>query len=221
MGGACGSNCGNACSRESERTMNTQPSDHYLPDAALMKTSRRRRILSKKRILVATTSPTTALGEAAIPVDPALTDKDDDHFMTYSETEEDTGDSSPSKVVKKSSNLYRVNTSQRWKEHDLDEAEGELLRLMKHSSGGTSRSDYMYSDSSSTSSGTQISGLSPERKYSPPTVSTRADVMANAKRAKMSPNGRGNKFRGHALDLDKRAPPLSGYESKSISAQCE
>merc|ERR1719242_259477 len=182
MGGACGGNCGSACSRETGRTMNTQANDHYLPDAALMKTSRRRRLLSKKRILVATSSPTTTLGEDSVP-DVDLTDhtdKDDEHFMAYSETEEDTQDSSPSKQVSNGRNLYRVNTSQRWRRHDLDEAEGELLRLMKHSSGGTSRSDYMYSDSSSTSSGTHISGLSPEKKYKTPTVSTRADVMANA-----------------------------------------
>merc|ERR1719356_2121107 len=162
-------------------------------------------MLAKKRILVATASPTTTLGEVTIPIDAASTEKDEEDFLAYSETEEDTQDSSPSKEVLKRRNLYRANSSNRWREHELDEAEGQLLRLMKYSSGGTSRSDYMYSDSSSTSSGTQISGLPPEKKYSPPTVSTRADVMANAKRAKMSPNGRGSKFRGQALDLDKRA----------------
>merc|ERR550539_2166086 len=110
----------------------------------------------------------------------------------------------------------RSHTLSKWNVQELDDAtqdmEGALLRLMKRSSGGTNRSDYLYSDSAST--GSHISAISLDRSKSNslPAVSTRSEVMEKAKRATMSPNGRGKKFRGHILDIDS---PHFGYESRT------
>lgn len=241
MGGACG-NC--SCDRDAHRNMNTQPNVHTMPDAGMLKNKRRRsteyrRMLSQNRSVRLSTSPYTSNGEGPPETsemeEPSSGCKEiddideDEEMMGYSETEEDTSmttstTTSPPKIDhKEKGKIFRANTSRKWNVQELDDAtqdmEGALLRLMKKSSGGTNRSDYLYSDSAA-STGSHISAISLERSKSNslPAVSTRSEVMERAKRATMSPNGRGKKFRGHILDIDS---PHFGYESRTTSSSAQ
>lgn len=224
MGGTCGG-CGNACSRDSEQNVvDTQPSEHCLPDSALMKTKRRRgytseyrRALSQERFLLqGLTSPMTSMGETASEATGIDTEpptplcKDDENMMASSDSESEScrGKSRQELAQDHSGSLFRADTTSKWNHDQLeahqDEMEGAMLRLMKKSSAPR---DYLFSDHSSTSS---ISVLSIHRsKSSTPTVNTRAEVMNNAKRSRMSPNAKGRKM----LKMES-----TGYESKSGSS---